>query len=178
MGSIPVGATKFMYFSAKTVGFFNCSLERAFKTAILCDVSKIHTGYWLMPRITHCSEDENWGEINSTKKVYAAKSISQPGGYVSTDHVVERIDNEKWVIEVKNFQSWMLGFHTFRGTWKVTEMKPECIQIDYAYDLHFKGLWFLPLNWLFTKLFWTKYMKKVLANIKVLAENQEPYLYS
>lgn len=37
---------------------FECSLERAFKTPMLCDVTKVHTGYGFMPRVTHCIDDE------------------------------------------------------------------------------------------------------------------------
>jgi 2-succinyl-5-enolpyruvyl-6-hydroxy-3-cyclohexene-1-carboxylate synthase len=31
---------------------YHCSLERAFKTPMLCDVSKVHTGYGIMPKVT------------------------------------------------------------------------------------------------------------------------------
>jgi hypothetical protein len=57
---------------------------------MLCDVSKIHTGYGLMPRITHSTDDAGWGQAGSTKKVYAAASATQPGGYASLDKVLER----------------------------------------------------------------------------------------
>ena len=46
--------------TTKTI--YNCSLERAFKTGFLGDVSKVHTGYYgIMPKVTHSTEDENWG---------------------------------------------------------------------------------------------------------------------
>ncbi len=89
---------------------YNCSLERAFKTPMLCDVSKIHTGFGIMPKVTHCTNDENWGKPNYRKKVFVAKSISQKGGWASVDKVIERIENKYWIIEVSDFQSWMLGF--------------------------------------------------------------------
>ena len=59
---------------------YNCSLERAFKTPMLCDVAKIHTGYLIMPKVTHCTEDENWGIPGNSKKVFFAKSFTQKGG--------------------------------------------------------------------------------------------------
>jgi hypothetical protein len=34
-----------------------------------------------------------------------------------------------------------------------------------------------PLNWLFTKIFWRIYMKRVLENIRQLAYSEAPYLY-
>ena len=61
----------------KVTAIYNCSLERAFKTPILCDVSKVHTGFGIMPKVTHCTEDENWGKPGFDKKVYAAKSFTQ-----------------------------------------------------------------------------------------------------
>jgi hypothetical protein len=158
-------------------GIFHCSLERAFKTPMLCDVAKVHTGYGLMPKVTHCTEDENWGKPGYSKKVFVAKSLTQRGGWASVDKVLERIENSYWKIEVSNFQSWMLGFSKFVGEWKTTEIEPNKIQIDYTYTLHSDILLLYPLNWLFTKLFWRAYMKRVLENIRKLTTHNEPYLY-
>ena len=167
-----------MHFKISTSSIFQCTLERAFKAPMLCDVSKVHTGYGLMPKITHSSHDENWGQIGSSKKVYAAKSLTQSGGFVSEDHVLDRCENNYWIIQVDNFQSWMLGFHAFKGTWKVKELEYNKVAIDYSYDLYFKGYWFYPLNWAFAHIFWKKYMEKVLLNVKTLAESNEPFLYA
>jgi hypothetical protein len=155
---------------------YTCSLERAFKTPMLCDITKVHTGYGVMPKVTHCTDDKQWGKPGSSKKVYVAKSLTQKGGFASVDKVIERKENDYWKIEVSDFQAWMLGFYKFVGEWKTTELAPDSIQIDYTYTMHSKGLLY-PLNWLFTKLFWRTYMKRVLENIRKMAENKEPYLY-
>ena len=52
-----------MQIKIKVTATYNCSLERAFKTPILCDVSKVHTGYRITPKVTHCTDDENWGGV-------------------------------------------------------------------------------------------------------------------
>ena len=65
-----------MIFKVKAEAIYKCSLERAFKTPMLCDVSKIHTGYGVMPKVTHATEDEDWGKPGSSKKIFAAKSLS------------------------------------------------------------------------------------------------------
>jgi hypothetical protein len=129
-----------------------------------------------MPKVTHCTDDKQWGKPGSSKKVYVAKSLTQKGGFASVDKVIERKENDYWKIEVSDFQAWMLGFYKFVGEWKTTELAPDSIQIDYTYTMHSKGLLY-PLNWLFTKLFWRRYMKRVLENIRKMAENKEPYLY-
>ncbi len=144
---------------------------------MLCDVSKVHTGYGLMPKVTHCIEDENWGKPGGTKKVFVAKSISQSGGFASRDKVIERIENAYWKIEVYDFQAWMLGFYKFTGEWKTTELEPNKILIEYTYTLHSNSALLYPLNLLFTKLFWTTYMKRVLENVRALAYKNEPYMY-
>ena len=51
-----------MKFTVETEMIYECSLERAFKTPMLCDVSKVHTGKGIMPHVTHCTEDEDWGK--------------------------------------------------------------------------------------------------------------------
>jgi len=156
---------------------FHCTLERAFKTPMLCDVSKVHTGYGIMPRVTHCTEDENWGKPGYSKKVFVAASLSQKGGFASVDKVLERVDNTYWKIEVSDFQSWMLGFSKFVGEWRTTELAPNRIQVDYTYTLHSDVALLQPLNWLFAHTFWKTYMGRVLENVRQLAINGEPYRY-
>ncbi len=144
---------------------------------MLCDVSKVHTGFGLMPKVTHCTDDESWGKSGSTKKVFVAPSWTQKGGFASVDKVLDRIENYYWKIEVSDFQAWMLGFTKFEGEWETKEIEPNKIQIDYIYTLYAESSFWYPFNWLFAKLFWKKYMKQVLENIRNMINNQEPYLY-
>lgn len=156
---------------------YNCSLERAFKTPMLCDVAKVHTGFGIMPRVTHCTEDESWGKPGGSKKVFAAKSLMFKGGESSLDRVIERIENKYWKIEVSDFKAWMLGFSKFVGEWKTTEIKENEILIEYTYTLHSDIIWLYPLNWLFAKTFWKTYMKRVLENVRKMAYSNEPYTH-
>jgi hypothetical protein len=163
--------------SVKIQTVFDCSLERAFKTPMLCDVSKVHTGYGLMPRVTHCTEDTDWGKPGGSKKVFAAKSWYFRGGEASSDRVLERVENAYWKIQVDGFTSWMLGFYKFVGEWRTTELAPNRVQVDYTYTLHASQPLFYPLNWLFAHFFWKTYMKRVMENVRKLAYAQAPYLY-
>jgi hypothetical protein len=156
---------------------FQCSLERAFKTPMLCDISKVHTGYGMMPKVTHCTEDKHWGKPGVSKKVFVARSLTQKGGWASVDKVLERIENKYWKIEVSEFQSWMLGFSKFTGEWQTTELEPNKVLIEYTYTLHSDIALLYPLNWLCAKTFWRVYMKRVLKNVRQLTYNKEPYLF-
>ena len=164
--------------SIKVTAIYHCSLERAFKTPMLCDVSKVHTGYGIMPKVTHCTDDEHWGIPGYSKKVFVAKSLSQKGGWASVDKVIERRENAYWKIEVSDFKSWMLGFSKFVGEWQTTELEPNKILITYTYTMHSDIALLYPLNWLFTKTFWRIYMKRVLENVRKLAYSKEPYGYA
>lgn len=161
----------------KVTTIYNCSLEDAFKTPILCDVTKIHTGYGIMPRVTHCTGDEGWGQPGSSKNVFVAKSFTQKGGFASVDKVIERIENKYWKIEVDQFQSWMLGFSKFVGEWQTTELGKNIILVEYTYTLYSDIALLYPINWLFAKTFWRIYMKRALENIRQMAYENEPYLY-
>ena len=167
-----------MHLLIKISTTFSCSLERAFKTPLLCDVSKIHTGYGLMPSVTHCTDDENWGQPGYSKKVYAAKSLTQKGGFVSVDRILERVENKYWKFQVDEFQSWMLGFTKFVGEWETAEIEPNKILVDYTYTLHANTVLLYPSNWLFAKLFWKTYMKRAMENVRQLAYKEEPYQYA
>jgi hypothetical protein len=166
-----------MTFKVSTSTIYECSLERAFKTPILCDVSKVHTGYGIMPKVTHCTDDEHWGQPGASKKVYVAKSLTQKGGFASVDKVIERIENKYWKFEVSEFQSWMLGFYKFTGEWKTTEIETNKVLVEYTYTLYSENALLYPLNLLFARIFWKSYMKRVLENVRHMAYNHEPYLY-
>ena len=166
-----------MITKVKTSTIYQCSLERAFKTPMLCDITKVHTGFGIMPKVTHTTDDQDWGRVGSSKKVYMAKSLSQKGGFASVDHVIERKENQYWIIQVDDFQSWMLGFYKFVGEWKTTPLEDQKIQIEYTYFLHSNNPLLYPFNWIFGKLFWRTYMKQVLENIRAMIHNDEPYLY-
>ncbi len=166
-----------MEFKVKADTIYECSLERAFKTPMLCDVSKVHTGFGVMPRVTHCTDDEHWGKPGYSKKIFAAPSLTQKGGFASIDTVLEREENRYWKIEVSDFQAWMLGFTKFTGEWQTTELNPNKILVEYTYTLHSHTPVFYPLNWVFAKTFWKVYMKRVLENIREMAYSNEPYLY-
>jgi len=166
-----------MISKVKVSAIYECSLERAFKTPMLCAVSKVHTGFGIMPKVTHVTDDENWGKLGSSKKVFVAKSFSQKGGFASVDHVLERKENQYWKIQVDDFQSWMLGFYKFVGEWETTQLEPNKIMVEYTYSLHSNIPLLYPLNWLFAKTFWTTYMRRVLENVRNIAYLSEPYLY-
>ena len=165
-----------MEFKVKVSTIYECSLERAFKTPMLCDVTKIHTGFGLTPKVTHTANDEKWGQIGSSKKIYVEKSITQKGGFASMDKVLDRIENKYWKIQVDEFQSWMAGFYKFIGEWKTTEIIPGEILIEYSYSLYSNKPIYFPLNWIFAKIFWPIYMKRVLNNIKKIAYDKEARL--
>ncbi len=52
----------------KVTAIYQCTLAQVFKTPLLCDVSKIHSGFGLMPKVTHSTDHENWGKVGSSKK--------------------------------------------------------------------------------------------------------------
>ena len=129
---------------------------------MLCDVTKVHTGYGITPRVTHTTDDENWGKIGSSKKIFVAKSLTQKGGFSSMDRIIERKENEYWKIQVDEFQFWIAGFYKFVGEWKTTQLEDEKVQVEYTYTLHSKKPIYYPLNWLFAKLYWPIYMRRVI----------------
>ncbi len=144
---------------------------------MLCDLAKVHTGFGIMPKVTHTTEDEEWGEAGSSKKIHVGKSLTQKGGFASMDRIIERKENQYWIIQVDDFQSWMMSFYKFVGRWQTTEIKENKIQIDYSYHLHSRSILLYPLCFIFGKTFYRVYMKRVLENIRAMVDEREKYLY-
>lgn len=81
----------------KVSSIYNCILERAFKTPILCDISKVHTGYGIMAIVIHYTNDRRWGQVGSTKKKYMLKVFDTKNGFASLNKVIERIENKYYI---------------------------------------------------------------------------------
>jgi len=158
---------------------FDCSLERAFKSPMLCDVAKVHTGFaGVMPKVTHCRDDARWGQPGGSKQIFVERSLTQKGGWAFVDRVIERRENQYWKIELSEFQFPMFGLSRFTGEWSTEEIASNKILITYTYTLHSDiGLLYL-MHWLFAQTMWRVYMRRVLENVRQLAMSAEPYLYA
>lgn len=156
---------------------FTCSLERAFKAPMLCDVLKVHTGYLFMPKALRVYNDDAWGTIGGTKEIVFARSIANPSEMVLHDRVLERIENKYWKIQVWQPNARLLFFSHFIGEWEVNQKNPNKISIVYSYTLHFSTFILFPFAWMFAHFFWKAYMGNVMRNIKSMAEGKEAFLY-
>ena len=161
--------------TVKTI--FNCSLERAFKSPMLCDVTKVHTGYMFMPKVTHCKDDEEWGKPGGSRRVFMEKNAFFKGGEAALDTVLEREENKYWKIELTNFTYFSMGFYKFQGEWETREISSDETEVIYTYTLFPSVPYFYPFQWLMVKLMWRTYMKHVIDNVKKLAYEKAPYLH-
>jgi hypothetical protein len=164
--------------SVTVTAIFKCSLERAFRCPMLCDITKVHTGYGMMPRVTHVTEENNWGQPGGSKRVFMASSFAVKAGSSMIDKVIERKENEYWKIELSDFTFFAWGFKKFTGEWYTKELSSDQILITYTYTTHAGNPLLYPVNWLITQFFWKVYLKKVLENIRKLACGNEPYQYA
>lgn len=166
-----------MKFSVRISTIYNCSIEQAFKTPILSDVTKVHTGFLFSPKVVEVRNDEDWGEVGSSKKIFVAKSLFNKEGFAFIDRVLEREEGRYWRIQLDTFQFWILGFDKFVGEWKTCKINDNEVSVEYSYHLHSTKRLYFPLNYLFAHLFWKSYMKIVIENIRQMIAKNEPFLY-
>lgn len=145
---------------------------------MLCDLRKIHIGSKVVPKVTHTTEDESWGQIGGYRKVFMAKALGFKGGEAALDTVLEREENKHWKIEITDIKSQSLGLYKFQGEWDTTAIDANHTQIVYTYSMFSKNILLYPIQWLFVKLIWKNYMRQVLSTVQVLAEGDEPFQYT
>lgn len=166
-----------MQTKTEITAIFDTTLERAFKSPMLCDITKVHSGYGVTPKVTHCTEDENWGKVGGSRKVFMEKTVTFKGGESSLDKVLERKENQYWKIEICDFKFWCYGFEKFQGEWITTQQQDGKIEVRYIYTMFSNSVIFYPFHWLFTKIVWRNYMRHALENIRQLAMDKSPYLH-
>ncbi len=166
-----------MQTTTEITAVFNTTLERAFKSPMLCDITRIHNGHGVTPKVTHCTEDASWGQVGGSRKVHMVRTPMFKGGEASSDKVLERRENAYWKIEVSDFKSWSMGFTKFQGEWFTDQLPEGKVKVLYRYTMFSNSIVFYPFHWLFTKLVWRKYMKHALENIRELTRIEAPYLH-
>lgn len=166
-----------MQSTAELTTIFHTTLERAFKTPMLCDITKIHTGYGVTPKVTHCTEDATWGQPGGTRKVFMAKTMTFKGGESSLDKVITRTENKYWKIEITDFKSFSMGFYKFQGEWFTKDLGNGSVEVRYKYTMFSNSTLFYPFHWLFTKVIWKNYMWNAVENIRKLTKEEAPYLH-
>lgn len=123
-------------------------------------------------------DDESWGQVGGTRRVFMSGNLFFKAGEAMLDKVIAREENKFWVIELTDFKFPSMGFNKFRGEWKTSENPDGTIQIIYTYTLFSKWGILFPYHYPFVKIFWRIYMKHVMENIRKLADEESPYVQS
>jgi len=141
-------------FTTQIITIYNCSLERAFKSPMLCDIKKVHSGYLFMPKVTHCKNDETWGKVGGSRLCFFAPSLFSRVDGTALDTVLERKENEYWKIEIGDLSMPSVGIKKFQGEWTTVANLDGTVTIFYRYTLFTNSTFAYPFHWLFTKIFW------------------------
>jgi hypothetical protein len=161
--------------STEIEAVFDTTLERAFKSPMLCDVRKVHTGHWITPRVLRCTDDSTWGQVGGSRIIHMdGSTFTRPG--TSLDTVLARDENRYWKIEISDFEMFAFGFERFQGEWFTHQQPDGRVHIRYRYTMFSGSPLLYPIHWLFTRLLWRMYMRQVLENIRQLTLQEEPYL--
>jgi hypothetical protein len=156
---------------------FNCPVDRAFKTPILGDATKILIGYWGMQLVAGFADDQTWGKPGGTRVPLTAGPLSFMAPRFGIDEIFVRHENHYWQWGVSRFGP-AIFFSTHNcGEWWTTDNHNGTITVTWKYTWYSTSWLTHPYNWLFVKLFWRKVMKNGMANIKQMAEAGEGYLY-
>ncbi len=162
---------------ATVSAIFHSSLERAFKTPILGDVTKFLVGYGPVPAVVKITDDATWGKPGGTRIPHGAKNFASNGGPIGIDQVYVREENTYWEWGVATFLQPSMGFTEFRGQMSFTEQAPEQIRVEWTYTLYSRSVLAYPFHWFFTKVFWRGQMKKAIRNMQTYAASDAPFLY-
>ena len=155
---------------------FNCSLERAFKTPILGDATKILVGYGNYHIVIGFAKDDTWGMAGGSRVPIYNGALFIESRERGIDEIFEKVENKYWKWGVKDFG----GFFSNKavGEWFCTDNRNGTISIKWKYTWYSSSIFTQPINWLFVKIYWKNVMKNGMKNIKEMAETYTRYIYN
>jgi hypothetical protein len=156
---------------------FRCSLERAFKTPILGDATKMLTGYGVVPPCVGFSEDETWGVEGGHRIPQMAGNLFAQKGSYGFDQVLVRQENNYWKWQVDNFPPLLFFATKAQGEWFCKDNHDGSVSVKWTYSFFATNMLTYPITWLFIRIFWRGLQKKAISNMKVIAESDAPFIY-
>ncbi len=156
---------------------FKCSLERAFKTPILGDATKILYGYGPVPPVIGFAKDETWGKKGGSRIPIMKGNWMIKGGEFGFDEIFERDENKYWKWGVSKLGPAMFFATHNTGEWWCTNKGDGTVIVKWTYTYFSRNLFTHPLSWVFVKTIWGKVMRNGMKSIQLMAEKEYPYLY-
>jgi hypothetical protein len=158
---------------------FKCTIDRAFKTPILGDATKILIGPGGFRLVVGFVNDETWGTTGGHRVPVANGFLFLKPREHGFDQIFARDENRYWKWGVSKFDSVFFFFSIENcGEWWVTDNNNGTISATWKYTWFSRNIITHPINWLFVKLVWSRIMKNGMANIKQMAEMETPYIYN
>jgi hypothetical protein len=158
---------------------FKCTLDRAFKTPMLGDATKILIGPGGFQLVVGFANDETWGIPGGSRVPIATGFLFIKPARHGFDQIFVRDENKYWKWGVSKFGTPLFFFSVENcGEWWVSDNHNGAISVKWKYTWFSTNMLTHPINWLFVKLFWSAVMKKGMANIKQMAESETPYIYN
>ncbi len=166
-------------FATTTVtGIFRCHIDRAFKTPMLGDATRILIGYGGIQLISGFTKDETWGMAGGSRVPIAKRFLILKAGEFGLDQIFVRDENKYWKWGVSQFRPAVFFATENCGEWWVADNHDGTISATWRYTWHSRNILTHPINWLFVQLFWRQVMKNGMESIKQMAEAGVPYIYT
>jgi hypothetical protein len=159
-------------------GTFTCSIERAFRTPIHGDATKILYGFGPVPPVIGFAQDETWGKTGGTRIPLIKGNWMVKEGAFGLDEIFVRDELKYWKWGVRDLGPAMFFATHNEGEWWCTDHLNGTIGVKWKYTYYAKNIFTQIFNWLFVKLVWRKVMKNGLTGIQEMAEKDAPFLYS
>ena len=159
-------------------GIFKCPIDRAFKTPILGDATRILISYGGFPLVAGFANDETWGITGGYRIPIASGFLFLKTGEFGVDQIFVRDENKYWKWGVSKFGAAIFFSTENHGEWWVADNHNGTVAVTWKYTWFSKNIFMHPINWLFVKLFWRNVMKNGMKNIKQMAETEVPYIYN
>lgn len=158
---------------------FNSSLECAFKTVLLGDAMHYINVCSILPPVVGFTHHLTWGKEGGTRIPLTSGNFFVKKGELCDDIILKRVENTYWKWRIYNFRTKALFFATkAEGEFFFEENTNGAISIKWMYTFYSKNKFTLPLTFLFTKLVWHRFQKKVIQKMKMMAEAGLPYAYT
>lgn len=157
---------------------FDCPIDRAFKTPMMGDATKILIAPFGYPLVKGFTEDQTWGIVGGSRKIIMNGFLFVKPMQLGFDEIFIREENKYWKWGVSRLGWAAIIFTHNHGEWWVKENPDGKISVTWKYTWFSRNRFTHPFNWLFVKLFWSQVMKNGVRNIRQMAETQTSYIYN
>ncbi len=152
-------------------------LHQIYKATLFGDAAELLSGSTLLPEVTICDQEEDWGKAHSSRVHHLGpRKPFMSNECVCIETIEEKEQDAYLRFEQRGFDNKLLGtLDHVEAEMRFTPVGKHDVEVEWTYTFHPKSAWGMPLAWLLAHVVYPGAMRRTMKAMKHFVEKGRYY---